>query len=210
MLEAAWRHLLSYGLDERVFFVVTFMAALELPYLVLNTIYYFLRPYMVDKDAKRASATLIKDCLLNHFVNIPVRLIFLYFIFDLYKYCGMDSTAETLPSTQTIVRDVFVSIFVDDTWFYWSHRTLHHQSIYKYIHKQHHQFIHTEGIAVDYAHPIEDLISNTISTLIGPLILQSHFSVVLLYAFLKVLAATALPLLLSSHLLLCFSSSTRA
>ena len=61
-----------------------------------------------------------------------------------------------------------------DTWFYWTHRALHHPSIYKYIHKQHHQFYIPVAIAAGYAHPLEDLFVNAGSTVIGPLLFPSH------------------------------------
>lgn len=32
----------------------------------------------------------------------------------------------------------FILLIIDDTWFYWMHRLLHHPRIYKYIHKEHH------------------------------------------------------------------------
>ena len=40
-----------------------------------------------------------------------------------------------------------------DTWFYWCHRALHHPSIYRFVHKQHHEFKEPTGIAAFYAHP---------------------------------------------------------
>ncbi len=35
----------------------------------------------------------------------------------------------------------FVFLVLDDTWFYWTHRLLHHPKIYKYVHKVHHKSI---------------------------------------------------------------------
>jgi Delta7-sterol 5-desaturase len=35
----------------------------------------------------------------------------------------------------------FMLIFIDDTWFYWCHRLLHHRAIYKYIHFEHHKSV---------------------------------------------------------------------
>ena len=104
---------------------------------------------------------------------------------------------------------IFVCIMVDDTLFYWSHRLLHHPKIYGMIHKKHHTFKHTIGIAVEYvairpphlstqrstwalfylafryAHPVEDLVSNTLSTVAGPLLLGSHVTVFWMYSALK-------------------------
>ena len=206
MTAAVWEGCLRYfedkstasGFDmfasqsQRVLFVFGFMVALELPYLFLNSVYYLLRRFNVGNSCriqplhKKPSAALVQECLINHAVNIPVRLVFLWYLYLLYSKMGMKWKASTLPSVAEVLGQLFISMMLDDTWFYWSHLLLHHKSIYKYIHKQHHNFVITEGYAVDYAHPVKDLMSNTISTLIGPLLLKSHMTVVWLYAFIKV------------------------
>ena len=74
---------------------------------------------------------------------------------------------------------------VDDALFYWSHRAMHESRwLYKHVHRQHHQFVHTVGLAVEYAHPAEDL-ANAVATMAGPLLLGAHMGVVWLYAALK-------------------------
>ena len=74
---------------------------------------------------------------------------------------------------------------VDDALFYWSHRAMHESRwLYKHVHRQHHQFVHTVGLAVEYAHPVEDL-ANAVATMAGPLLLGAHMGVVWLYAALK-------------------------
>jgi sterol desaturase/sphingolipid hydroxylase (fatty acid hydroxylase superfamily) len=35
----------------------------------------------------------------------------------------------------------FILLILDDTWFYWTHRLLHHPRIFKYIHKVHHNSV---------------------------------------------------------------------
>ncbi len=46
-----------------------------------------------------------------------------------------------------------------DTYFYWTHRMLHHKSIYKYTHKVHHVSINPTPLASYSFHPIEAIIS---------------------------------------------------
>jgi Delta7-sterol 5-desaturase len=35
----------------------------------------------------------------------------------------------------------FMLLFIDDAWFYWCHRLLHHPLIYKYVHSEHHKSV---------------------------------------------------------------------
>merc|ERR1711865_138665 len=42
-----------------------------------------------------------------------------------------------------------------DAMFYWSHRTLHHRSIYKQVHKRHHEFHTPIGPSASHEHPLE-------------------------------------------------------
>jgi len=42
-----------------------------------------------------------------------------------------------------------------DSLIYWIHRGLHHRSIYKYIHKLHHSFVHVTPYAAFAFHPID-------------------------------------------------------
>ena len=66
----------------------------------------------------------------------------------------MESTTP-LPSLFSIIFQIILFMTVADTIFYWTHRLLHHRALYKHIHKQHHQFKNTIGIAAEYAHPVK-------------------------------------------------------
>ncbi len=39
------------------------------------------------------------------------------------------------------ISSFFMMLLIDDTWFYWCHRLLHHPKIYRYIHLEHHKSI---------------------------------------------------------------------
>lgn len=57
-----------------------------------------------------------------------------------------------------------------DQWFYWIHRTIHHRWIYQYIHSIHHQWTYPIPVSTLYAHPVEHVLGNILSLLIGPLL----------------------------------------
>ncbi|KAH8069221.1 C-4 methylsterol oxidase [Aureococcus anophagefferens] len=75
--------------------------------------------------------------------------------------------------------------FVSDCLFYWIHRTLHHKSIYKYVHKTHHEFKQNVAPAAEHFHPAEDVM-NVIPFLAGPLLFRVHFATLLLWVVVRV------------------------
>ena len=50
----------------------------------------------------------------------------------------------------------------------------HHRWFYKRFHKQHHTFKTSVALNTEYAHPLEHLISNVLTTFGAPLLLGSH------------------------------------
>jgi len=59
------------------------------------------------------------------------------------------------PGLSTQLWQVAVGYFGYDLMFYWSHRMLHHSSIYKLVHKRHHEFHTPVGPSASYEHPAE-------------------------------------------------------
>jgi len=74
----------------------------------------------------------IKDVAIGHFL---VRPPLLYFSHRIFIFTGMETAADLIPDLKTIYLQLFLCIMADDTLFYWSHRMLHHPSLYKHIHK---------------------------------------------------------------------------
>jgi len=59
------------------------------------------------------------------------------------------------PAWWTQLWMVAVGYIGYDAMFYWSHRALHHRSIYKQVHKRHHEFHTPIGPSASHEHPIE-------------------------------------------------------
>lgn len=85
---------------------------------------------------------------------------------DLFIYHDSDKTLQT--STFKIYSDfsahggilyfLFITFFIfvlEDTYFYWMHRTVHSPKLYKYIHKVHHDSIDTTPFTSYSFHPLE-------------------------------------------------------
>jgi sterol desaturase/sphingolipid hydroxylase (fatty acid hydroxylase superfamily) len=137
-----------------------------------------------EPDASLVHACLIKN-LRSHYLLLPLAIY--YFVYDAFYYMGMrmDYASWLQVSWETVLKDLFVSLVVNDTGFYWSHRALHIPVLYKAIHKQHHQFKQPVAQASEWAHPIEDLLGNIAPTLGGPFIMGSHMYVMLFWLFLR-------------------------
>ena len=51
-----------------------------------------------------------------------------------------------------------ISVVLHDLYFYWTHRFMHHKSIYKHVHKVHHKFTNPSPWAAYAFHPFEAVI----------------------------------------------------
>ena len=62
---------------------------------------------------------------------------------------------RNMPSWKTMAWQVAVSYIGYDLMFYLSHRALHSKQLYMSVHKQHHRFSTSIGLASSYQHPVE-------------------------------------------------------
>jgi len=118
----------------------------------------------------RAQLTdLLKVVLLNEILVIPLAI----GAFRLNQWNGRTFERE-LPTLATSIASLVFFAICREVSFYYSHRLLHHPSIYKHIHKKHHTWISPVAISATYAHPLEHVISNVFPLILGPTILKSH------------------------------------
>ena len=52
----------------------------------------------------------------------------------------------------------FLLLIIDDTWFYWCHRLLHHRTLYRFIHAEHHKSIDVNPFTSASFHFLEPLL----------------------------------------------------
>jgi lathosterol oxidase len=62
---------------------------------------------------------------------------------------------------------IALAILMHDTYFYWTHRLMHHPKLYKHVHFVHHQSTNPSPWAAYSFHPLEAIIQG----MIGPIIL---------------------------------------
>jgi sterol desaturase/sphingolipid hydroxylase (fatty acid hydroxylase superfamily) len=190
-----WQQFLAtrcQGIDERIVFTLGMYLLNIVVFWGLNAILYVfyrfnLFPEHRINKGEMPSQELTNECLLhlffNHFLIYPVIA---YFMYPIFVQFGMEINAPVPPIT-VFLRDFLVSIALNDTLFYWAHRALHHPSIYQYIHKKHHRFNMSIGIASAFAHPVEDVLANLIPTLIGCLLMGSHVIVLWTWLYIRLM-----------------------
>ncbi len=81
---------------------------------------------------------------------------------------------------------IMLMIFAHDTYFYWTHRLIHHSILFKYIHKTHHTFDNPTPWAAFAFHPLEAIISIGIVPIILFIIPFHHFALIIFITFLTV------------------------
>jgi len=120
--------------------------------------------------------------LLNVAMN-HIFILFPLFTFGSFIFLKLGWHGGPLPSFSIIFRDFLVCIFAEEFGFYYSHRLLHKGFLWDYVHKTHHQFKAPVGMASEYAHPVEFILSNLFPVILGPLLMGSHFAVTFAWIF---------------------------
>jgi len=139
--------------------------------------------YKIQKGkapAQKLISKALKHVALGHLFALPIG----FYFFSLYMVPRITFDPAVFDITSCICHIILYHILFD-TWFYWTHRALHHPSIYRYVHKQHHEFYVPVSICAGYAHPFEDLVVNVGSTFVGPMVFPSHFYTWIIYYALR-------------------------
>ena len=174
-------------------FTILFVAVLETVFWTSNAFFYLVdrcrvfQEYRIPAAGTGPAPELVQECLIEVLAsNFLVRPLLLYLVgHRVVVWSGVTFDPLLLPSAPVWLLQIAWCIAVDDTWFYWGHRLMHHRYLYKHVHKKHHTFKQPTGISTVFAHPVEDLFVNTTATLLGPLLIGSHVSVLVSYAALK-------------------------
>jgi len=80
------------------------------------------------------------------------------------------------------------ALFVHETYYYWLHRWLHLPSIYRFVHKTHHNSVNTSVWTSFSFHPVESILQAIIIPLMV-LIVPMHLSVLVILLLLMTMSA---------------------
>lgn len=124
----------------------------------------------------------IRTVLLNQFaVGVPMAL----FAYRLLCARGL-AAVRPLPSAAQAAVHLAVCIGVEEVGFYYSHRALHSGRLYRWVHKQHHEWTAPVAVTAVYCHPVEHVLSNLVPPFAGVLLCGCHVTVAWLWFVLAI------------------------
>ena len=81
----------------------------------------------------------------------------------------------------------FLAVFLmHDTYFYWTHRLMHHRKLYSTFHKIHHLSVSPTPWAAFAFHPLESIVESMIFVII-PFVFPVHWTVLITFTFFSLL-----------------------
>jgi sterol desaturase/sphingolipid hydroxylase (fatty acid hydroxylase superfamily) len=111
--------------------------------------------------------------LLNLFNHIVMGGVLGFFSFK-NKFLTFRVELSEIPSFPVCLAQICFFALSDDLLFYFGHRFLHTPTMYRLIHKIHHEFYSPISLTGEFAHPLEYLIGNVIPTTSGFLFLMGR------------------------------------
>lgn len=131
-------------------------------------------PWKRGEKEKKEFMALVWSGVRVQVLNLLISWVAAFIAYPMATKNGYTADPGQIPGPLITFLQLAFFTVVEDTLFYFAHRTFHHPSIYRHIHKQHHAFNHTVSIAAEYAHPIEFIFGNIIPFGTGPILLGAH------------------------------------
>lgn len=199
--QAQWGKLHSYyGGNELALYCLGAMAIPSLSFWMYNAVLmmidltgkpsiftrYRIQPGKNDPVEPGKLKHAVKVVLFNQvFLSCPMVLLMYPFMQWRGNPCGTE-----LPTFHWVLLELSVFALVEEILFYYSHRLFHHPSIYKHVHKQHHEWTAPVGVVSLYAHPLEHILSNMLPSMVGPMLMGSHVATIMLWFCLALITTT--------------------
>ncbi len=138
----------------------------------------FLYRYKIQPQSSQVNSASVRRLLKQVLLNQALTVLF---TFALSSVRWSTPPQQSIPSLSRLVLEFTCFLLVEEVCFYYSHRLLHHPSLYRHIHKRHHEWQTPIAVTALYCHPLEHLLSNYLPVVLGPALLSSHTLTILLW-----------------------------
>lgn len=161
MNESVFDRIATSFLDQAIWYFIWTVPAFLL-FWVVGRAYFMSRRI---QPTQRANARQYMDEIRHSLVFVLMYAV--ADVFLLHASSGDSDTSHSFNIYQDIhqhgglpyaVFTCFVLFVIDDTWFYWMHRAIHHPRLYQHVHKVHHDSVDTTPFTAYRFHPIEGVL----------------------------------------------------
>lgn len=155
-------------MNEIIFFYFLYLAILSVRYLLVTpTIYYFLWVKKKGGFQKIYHQSLKPSQITSEMINSIPTLAFFAIGGALIQYLKKNKMGLLYTDVNDygwgyFVFSIFIMLVLNDTFFYWTHRALHHPKLFKLIHYIHHKSVITTPFTSHSFHVIETAIEVSI------------------------------------------------
>lgn len=175
IVSSLWRPV-AESYSPAVIFMAGMFVAHELIWLVCNLPYLLIEHFDLCPQYKIFKAiptnkaqmwSIFRGSIIGHLVVVlPMSIVG----YPLLTKAGFSCSVEGLPTPAMFFAQFVFFNVLEDALFYWIHRLMHVQYMFKNFHYKHHSFYYPFSLAGGEAHPVEFVFNFTLPIILPPII----------------------------------------